>query len=368
MRYDFLIVGAGIYGATFAQQCKEKGKTCLVLEKRNHIAGNCYTENVEGIDRHVFGPHIFNTNNKKIWDYFCRFTQFIQYAHRVKAVYDGRIYTMPICLQTLYEFYGVRTPAEGEEVLRKVRVPIESPKNLEEWCLSQVGPDLYNTLISGYTAKQWGRHPRDLPASIIKRLPVRLNFDDRWHQAAYSGIPSEGYTKLIANMLDGVRVELGVDFFKKDYSSYADRVVYTGPIDQLFDNCYGRLEYRTLKFDTKTLSCENYQGISQVNYTDGAVPFTRVVEHKHFTGKQSDKTIVTWEYPEKWQADSEPYYPVNDEVNGDLYLKYKKLLPEKMLVGGRLAEYRYMDMDAVAASALKKFNLATEMTADDGVV
>lgn len=351
IKYDFLIVGSGLFGATFAQKCKEAGKTCLVIDKRNHIAGNVYTERVESIDVHRYGPHIFHTNNETIWKYVNRFTEFTQYVHRVKVNYQGKIYTMPINLQTMYEVYGISTPEEARKKLEEVRVPIANPKNLEEWCLSRVGPELYHTFICGYTTKQWGREPKELPASIIKRLPIRLSFDDRWHQSIHSGIPSNGYTAMVANMLDGVQVELGVDYFGKDWTPYAHRIVYTGAIDKLFDYCYGQLEYRTLRFDTKTLDGD-YQGVVQMNYTDAAIPYTRIVEHKHFTYKTCDKTVVTWEYPAQWQQGSEPYYPVNDERNDELYRKYKELTPVNMIIGGRLGTFKYLDMAPTILQAL----------------
>ncbi len=355
MKYDFLIVGSGLFGATFAQQCKENGKSCLVIEKRDHIAGNVYTERIEGIDAHRFGPHIFSTNNEVIWNYVNRFSKFIQYVHRVKVNYNNRIYSMPINLQTLYEVYGVKTPEEAKKQIDLVKIPIKNPSNLEEWCLSQVGEKLYNIFIRSYTRKQWGRDPKELPSSIIKRLPIRFNYDDRWHDSLYSGIPSEGYTKLVANMLDGVDVGLGVNYFDRDWFRIAKMVVYTGPIDKLFGEIYGPLEYRTLRFESKVLSGD-YQGVAQMNYT-GEEPFTRIVEHKHFTYKKSEKTVVTWEYPEKWEKGSEPYYPINDEKNMETYQKYKKALANcpNIIGGGRLCDYKYLDMDACIASALNKF-------------
>jgi UDP-galactopyranose mutase len=346
-------VGSGLYGATFAQVVKQHGKTCLVIDKREHIAGNCYTKKEHGIDVHCYGPHLWNTNSEEVWQYVQRFSKFTQYAHRVKVNYHNRIYSMPINLQTMYEIYGVRTPEEARRKIEEVRVPIVNPQNLEDWCLSQVGPDLYNIFIKHYTEKQWDRSARELPTSIIKRLPIRLNFDDRWHQSIYSGIPVDGYTALVANMLDGIQVELGTDYFAKDWTKYAKQIVYSGPIDALFNYCHGELEYRTLRFESKTLDGD-YQGIGQVNYTDAETPFTRIVEHKHFNLKPNDKTIVTWEYPEKWNRGAEPYYPINDEKNDSIYKKYKKELDNHphIVVGGRLGSYLYKNMDQILASAL----------------
>jgi UDP-galactopyranose mutase len=356
--YDYLVVGSGIYGAVWAHQCKENKKTCLVIDKRNHIAGNVYSEKIENIDVHKYGPHIFNTNNDQIWQYAQQFSKFIQYTHKVKVNYHNKIYSMPINLQTIYEIYGVKTPEEAKKQIESVKVPISNPKNLEEWCLSQIGPELYDIFIRHYTQKQWKRDPKELPISIIKRLPIRFNFDDRWHESKYSGIPSDGYTQWIANMLDGTQVELGVDYFERDWSKYAKKVVYTGPIDRLFNYCYGKLDYRTLRFESKTLTGD-YQGVAQMNYTDEHIPFTRTVEHKHFTYKNSDKTVVTWEYPEEWKIDAEPYYPINDERNNQLYKKYKEKLDNcsNMVGGGRLCMFKYYDMDSVIASALHKFRL-----------
>lgn len=355
MKYDLLIVGAGLFGSVFAQQCKEQGKTCLVIDKREHIAGNVYSEQIENIHVHRFGPHIFNTNSDAIWEYAQRFSDFTQYAHKVKVNYHNKIYSMPINLQTLYEVYGISNPTDAAELIKSVQIPIENPKNLEEWCLSQIGEELYNIFIKYYTKKQWKKDPKDLPASIIKRLPIRLNFDDRWHESSHSGIPTNGYTQWIANMLDGIQIELGIDYFTKDWSKYADRIVYTGAIDQLFDYCYGALDYRTLRFETKVLDGD-YQGIAQVNYTDENVPYTRTVEHKHFNYKKNDKTVVTWEYPEEWKLGATPYYPINDDKNNELYNRYKHRLMEtpNIIGGGRLCEFKYMDMDQVIGSALKK--------------
>lgn len=355
MKYDFLIVGSGLFGAVFAQQCLEKGKTCLVIDKNYHIAGNVYSEKQEGIDVHIHGPHIFNTNKKELWEYANRFAQFNQYVHKVRAIHQDKVYSLPINLMTLYQVYGVKTPTEARQILDKVRIKIDNPQNLEEWCLSQVGPGLYNLFIRGYTKKQWKKDPKELPAEIIKRLPIRLTYDDRWHESKWCGIPNDGYTAWVANMLDGVKVELGVDFFTLDWKKYSKNLVYSGKIDALFNYCYGDLDYRTLRFENKVFDGD-YQGVAQVNYTDENIPFTRTTEHKHFNNKGQPKTIVTWEYPTEFSRDQYPYYPVNTEKNNSLYQKYKKELINcpNIVGGGRLCDFKYLDMDTTLASSLKK--------------
>ncbi len=352
-KYDYLIVGAGLFGAVFAQQCLEKKKTCLVIDKRNHIAGNCYTERVEDIDVHIYGPHIFNTNSEEVWKYANRFSDFVQYTHKVRVNYKDKIYPFPINMDTLYGLYGVKTPEEAKDKLKEVCVPITEPKNMEEWCLANVGPELYEIFIKGYTTKQWGKSPKDLPASIIKRVPVRFTYDDRYHNKNHSGIPSEGYTAWIANILDGVKIELGVDFFKMDWKKYAKKVVYAGKIDELFDYCYGDLEYRTLWFDYKTLKGD-YQGVTQMNYTDEEVAWTRITEHKHFNNRGGPNTVISCEFSALSNRQTTPYYPIGDEANVALFRRYKDLLDGSMIVGGRLGDYQYYDMDQVIASSLKR--------------
>lgn len=349
MKYDYLIVGAGLFGSVFAQQCKEAGKSCLVIDKRDHIAGNIYSEKVEGIEVHKYGPHIFQTNNDAVWEYVNKFSKFRQYAHKVKVNYYGSIYSFPINLDTLYAVYGVTNPEDAQKKLNEVRVKIDSPKNLEEHCLAMIGPKLYEIFIRGYTEKQWGKDPRELPASIIKRIPVRLTYDDRYHEKKYSGIPLDGYTQMVANMLDGVKVELGVDFTSMDWKKFTKTLVYSGKIESLFGSCYGELDYRSLRFETKTLAGD-FQGVAQMNYTASDVPFTRITEHKHFNPKNQEKTVVTWEYPE---MNGDPYYPINDEKNNALYKKYKALIGPNIIGGGRLFDYCYYDMDQAIASALK---------------
>jgi UDP-galactopyranose mutase len=350
MHYDFLIVGAGLYGAVFAQQMKEYGKRCIVIDKRPHIAGNVYSERIEGIDVHRYGPHIFHTSSESIWQYANRFTKFVQYAHKVKARHQDKIYSMPINLQTLYEVFGVSTPEDAQREVEASKLLIDRPRNLEEHCLSVIGQRLYDLFIREYTHKQWGRDPKELPADIIKRLPVRFNFDDRWHQSTYSGIPAQGYTQWVENTLDGIQVETGVDFFSIDWTKYAHHLIFTGRIDQYFGCSLGELEYRTLRFEHRTLNGD-YQGIAQINYTD-ATPCTRTVEHKHFTFKQHEKTVVTWEYPEAWHEEATPYYPINDDRNAELLLSYKALKPTNVTFGGRLGAYRYYDMHQVIGAAI----------------
>lgn len=349
MKYDYMIVGAGLFGSVFARQCTDANKTCLVIDKRNHIAGNVYSENIENIEVHKYGPHIFQTNDDKIWDYVNKFSKFRQYAHKVKANYYGNIYSFPINLDTLYTIYGVTNPVDAQKKLDEVRIKIDHPKNLEEHCLSMVGPKLYEIFYRGYTEKQWGKDPRDLPASIIKRIPIRLTFDDRYHEKKHSGIPLNGYTQMVANMLDGIKVELGTDFKSMDWKKFAKTLVYSGKIESLFEGCYGELDYRSLRFETKTLTGD-FQGVAQMNYTGLDVPFTRTTEHKHFNPKNQEKTIVTWEYPE---MNGDPYYPINDEKNNALYKKYRALVGPNIIGGGRLFDYCYYDMDQAIGSALK---------------
>lgn len=354
MKLDYLIVGSGLAGSVFAQQCREKGKSCLIIEKNNHIAGNCYTEKIEGIHVHKFGPHIFKANNKSIWDYANIFSEFIPYFHKVKVNYEGKIYSMPINLQTLYEVYGVKTPKEAQEKLDQVKIKNIEINNLENWCLSQIGPELYEIFIKHYTTKQWRKEPKFLPNSIIKRLPVRNNFDDRWHQCVYSGIPKNGYTEWVNNILDGTKIELGVDFFNLDWKKYAKNLYFTGKIDQLFNYELGDLDYRSLRFEHNIYDYD-FQGIAQVNYTDSKTKYTRSTEHKHFLNQETPKTVVSWEFPQKYTRDTVPYYPVNDDKNNALYENYKKLLKQNNVFGsGRLFSFRYMDMDSVLAQTLKK--------------
>lgn len=364
MKYDYLVVGAGLYGAVFAQKAKEAGKTVLVIDKRPNIAGNVYTEEVEGINVHIYGAHIFHTNNKKVWDYITKFAEFNRFTNSPVANYKGELYSLPFNMYTFNKMWGVVTPEEAAAKIeeQKKAAGITEPKNLEEQAISLVGTDIYEKLIKGYTQKQWGRPCTELPSFIIKRLPVRLTFDNNYFNALYQGIPVGGYTKMVANLLDGIEVKLGVDYFdnKAEYDAMADKVIYTGPIDAYFDYKLGTLEYRSVRFETETLDMPNFQGNAAVNYTDAESPYTRIIEHKWFefgkdaNGNDLPKTVISREYSSEWKLGDEPYYPVNDEKNGALYAQYKELADkeENIIFGGRLGEYKYYDMDAVIASAL----------------
>lgn len=357
MLYDYLIVGSGLFGAVFAREMTDRGLKCLVIEKRNHIAGNCYTEKQSGIDVHVYGPHIFHTNSTKIWDYVNRFAKFNNFVNRPKVSYKGQIYSFPINLFTLYQLWGVRTPTEALEKLNLEKIPSESPTNLRDWILSQVGSEIYEKFIEGYTRKQWKKDPADLPSSIIKRLPIRLNFDDNYFVDKYQGIPVNGYTELVANMLSGIEVRTGVDYLQSRelFNSMARKVVFTGEIDRFFDYEHGPLEYRTLNFESRELALSDYQGNAVINYTEFEVPYTRVIEHKHFNWVNTGTTIVTQETPVEWHRDAVPYYPIGTEQNLLVVRKYKDLIdPGKFIFGGRLGNYQYYDMHQVIASALER--------------
>lgn len=362
--YDYLIVGAGLFGAVFAQQAKEKGKKVLVIDRRDHIAGNVYTEKVEGINVHKYGAHIFHTNNQKVWDYITQFATFNRFTNSPVANYKGKLYSLPFNMYTFNKMWGVVTPEEAKEKIEEQKKEVKGkPKNLEEQAISLVGRDIYEKLIKGYTEKQWGRDCKDLPTFIIKRLPVRLTFDNNYFNALYQGIPAGGYTKMIENVLDGIEVRLGEDYLKDKakWDDMAKKVVYTGPIDAYFDYCLGTLEYRSVRFETEVLDKLNFQGNAAVNYTDRETPWTRIIEHKWFefgkdeNGNDLPKTIISREYSSEWKPGDEPYYPVNDEKNGALYKQYKAMADkeEKVIFGGRLGEYKYYDMDAVIASALE---------------
>lgn len=364
MKYDYLIVGCGLYGATFAQQATEHGYKCLLIDKRNHIGGNCYTDRQDGIDIHRYGPHIFHTNSDKVWSYVNRFTSFNNFVNRPKVSYNNKIYSFPINLMTLHQLWGVKTPDEALKKLNSVCIPHSNPSNLEEWVLSQVGEEIYKTFIYGYTKKQWGTEPKNLPSFIIKRLPIRLTFDDNYYFDKYQGIPVNGYTEMISNMIHGIECQLEIDYFnnRNYYDSLAKTVVYTGPIDRFFDYQHGFLEYRTLSFETTRLSLQDYQGNAVINYTDEELPFTRIVEHKHFNinaNQNTDVTFITKEFSKQWTSDSDPYYPINNDINNTKYQQYSNLIdslsPHKYLFGGRLADYKYYDMHQVIGSALAKY-------------
>ena len=356
--YDYLIVGAGLYGAVFAQKAMEAGKTCLVIEKRDHIAGNIYTEAVEGIQVHRYGAHIFHTNNDEVWSYVNRFATFNRYTNSPVANYKGEIYNMPFNMNTFNKMWGVITPAEAQAEIERQRAAhyVAEPKNLEEQAINLVGTDIYEKLVKHYTEKQWGRPCTELPAFIIKRLPVRFIYDNNYFNALYQGIPVGGYTAMVEKMLEGAEVRLGVDYLadKAAWDAVADKVVYTGPIDAYFGYKLGALAYRSVRFETETLDMENYQGNAVVNYTDADTPYTRIIEHKHFEFGTQPKTVISREYSAEWKVGDEPYYPVNDEANGALYQQYKALAEgeEKVLFGGRLGEYKYYDMDKVIEAAL----------------
>lgn len=349
MIYDFLIVGAGLYGSVCARELTNKGFKCLVIDKRNHIAGNCFTEKQHKIDIHKYGPHIFHTHNKDIWSYVNKFSKFNSFVNRPKVKYGDKLYSFPINLFTLYQLYGVSCPSEAEKILETKKVKIENPSNLEEWILSQVGEEIYEIFIKGYTTKQWGRPPKELPSFIIKRLPIRLNFNDNYFFDQFQGIPENGYTELFINLLSGIDVEIGVDFFNSNFSY--QNLIYTGPIDKFYNYRFGKLEYRSLRFEEIVLEQSDYQGNAIINYTKLDVPYTRIIEHKHFSEIQSCKTIITKEFPSET---GEPYYPINNLENNERYKNYKTLsdLETKVFFGGRLSEYKYYDMHQVIGSAL----------------
>ena len=355
--YDYLIVGAGMFGSVCARELTDNGYRCLVIDKRNHIAGNAYTENLGGINVHKYGAHIFHTSNKKIWDYVNKFAEFNQYRHTVIANYENDIYPLPFNMFTFNKIWGVTTPNDAKKKIESQRAT-ENPTNLEEQSISLVGEDIYKILIKGYTEKQWGRKCKELPSSIIKRLPVRFVWNNDYYDDVYQGIPIGGYTKMFEKMLEGIEVKTDIDYFinKNHWDSLANKVIFTGKIDEYYDYKFGELEYRSLKFYTKVLNEKDFQGNSVVNYTDGDVPYTRIIEHKHFEFGEQDNTVITYEYPDDWDKTKVPYYPVNDAKNNKIYKKYKELADndDKVVFGGRLAEYKYYDMHQVVGSALRK--------------
>ncbi|MBM6969315.1 UDP-galactopyranose mutase [Pseudoramibacter alactolyticus] len=362
MKYDYLVVGAGLYGAVFAQEAKKAGKSVLVIDKRSHIAGNVYTEAMAGIQVHRYGAHIFHTNNEAVWQYVNHFATFNRFTNSPVANYKGELYSLPFNMYTFNKMWGVVTPQEAADKIAEQRkeAGITKPKNLEEQAISLVGTDIYEKLIKGYTEKQWGRSCTELPSFIIKRLPVRLTFDNNYFNALYQGIPIGGYTQMVANMLNGIDVRLEQDYFddKVRWDGMVDQVIYTGAVDAYFDFKLGHLEYRSVRFETEELNMDNFQGNAAVNYTDRETPWTRIIEHKWFEFGKSDpgKTVISREYSSEWQPGDEPYYPVNDERNSALYEAYRKLAEKEahVVFGGRLGEYKYYDMDAVIAAALEK--------------
>lgn len=363
--YDYLVVGSGLYGATIARELADTGKSVLVIDKRQNIAGNVYTEKIEGINVHIYGAHIFHTNNKTVWDYVQRFAIFNRFTNSPVANYHGELYSLPFNMYTFNKMWGVITPEEAAAKIEEQRKEITGePQNLEEQAISLIGRDVYEKLVKGYTEKQWGRSCDQLPAFIIKRLPVRLTFDNNYFNAQYQGIPVGGYTKMVERMLDGIEVRLNCDYLahKEELDALAEKVIYTGPIDAYFDYSLGNLEYRSVRFETEVLDMPNFQGNAAVNYTDAETPWTRIIEHKWFEfGKNEDgndlpKTVISREYSSEWKIGDEPYYPVNDERNSTLYQEYKKLadVEQNVIFGGRLGEYKYYDMDQVIAAALER--------------
>lgn len=370
MKYDYLIVGAGLFGAIFAYEAKKAGKSVLVIDQRNHIGGNIYTKEVEGIQVHEYGAHIFHTSDREVWDYVRQFAEFNRYTNSPVARYKDELYNLPFNMNTFSKMWGVKTPAEAREIIDRqiMEAGITEPKNLEEQALSLVGRDIYEKLVKGYTEKQWGKQAAELPSFIIRRLPVRFVYDNNYFNDKYQGIPIGGYTRMIGKMLEGIPVRLETDFFKErgELENQAKKIVFTGMIDAYYDYCYGELEYRSLRFETETLDIENYQGNAVVNYTEYEIPYTRIIEHKHFEygcqggygntdGDVNPRTVITREYPAAWEKGAEPYYPMNDEKNNALYEKYKQLAAkeENVIFGGRLGMYRYYDMHQVVAEALR---------------
>ncbi|MDO5733131.1 MAG: UDP-galactopyranose mutase [Eubacteriales bacterium] len=356
--YDYLIVGAGLFGATFAERMSQAGKRCLVIDKKNHIAGNCHTEKHGEIDVHVYGAHIFHTYSRAIWDYVNSFVEFNRFTNSPIANYNGEIYNLPFNMNTFHALWGVRTPLEAQAKIEQQRAEIRSEAtNLEEQAIKLVGRDIYEKLIRGYTEKQWGRPCTELPAFIIRRLPVRFTYDNNYFNDPHQGIPTKGYDALVAAMLENCDLELNCDFFERrsELEALADRIVYTGPIDAYYDYCYQTLEWRSLEFETEVINVENYQGVAVVNYTDRETPFTRIIEHKHFNPCEQDDTVITREFPRDWELGLDPYYPVNDEANMEKFKLYKERADreERVLFGGRLAQYQYYNMDQVISEALQ---------------
>jgi len=359
-KFDYLIVGAGLFGAVFAHEATKKGKKCLVIDKRNHLGGNIYTENIEGINVHKYGAHIFHTSNKNIWDYVNSFVEFNRFTNSPMANYKGQLFNLPFNMNTFYQLWGVKTPKEAILKIEKERENykhILSPKNLEEQALVLGGKDIYEKLIKSYTEKQWGRPATEIPAFIIRRLPFRFTFDNNYFNDTYQGIPIGGYTKLVESLLKGIEVRLGVDYFKNKFEldELSIRIVFTGQIDEFYNYKFGNLEYRSLRFEHELLNTENYQGNAVINYTDSAIPYTRIIEHKHFEFGQQPKTFITKEFSKEWESGDEPYYPINDNKNQQVYKKYEGLAAndKKVIFGGRLAEYKYYDMHQIIESAIK---------------
>ena len=358
MKYDYLIVGCGLYGITFARLATDAGKSCLIIDKRNHIGGNCYTENIEGINIHKYGAHIFHTSNNYVWNFINKYAEFNNYINSPKAFSKGKLYSLPFNMNTFYEIWGTTSPKNAKSIIESQSFK-GTPKNLEEQALSLVGEDIYRLLIKEYTEKQWGKRATELPPFIIKRLPLRFTFDNNYFNDKYQGIPIGGYTKLFQKMLEGIEIKLNIDYFenKEYFNDVADKIVYTGCIDEFFDYEFGKLEYRSLKFEHQTLEMENYQGNAVINYCDYNIPYTRIIEHKHFEKITTNKTVITYEYPENYTQYTIPYYPINIGNNQEIYKKYrdKSKSLTNFIFGGRLSEYKYMDMHVVIESAINKF-------------
>jgi len=359
--YNYLIVGGGLYASTFAYKAKEEGKKCLVIDKRSHLGGNIYCESIEGINVHKYGAHIFHTSNKEVWDFVNSLVEFNRYTNSPLANYKGKLYNLPFNMNTFYSLWGVKTPEEAKAKIEEQRkkAGITEPKNLEEQAISLVGKDIYEILIKGYTEKQWGRKCTELPAFIIKRLPVRFTFDNNYFNDTYQGIPIGGYNKLIDGLLSGIETRCSTDFFenREYFENIADKIVFTGRIDEYYNYRFGKLAYRTVRFETELLDCENFQGNAVVNYTGREIPYTRIIEHKHFEFGVQPKTVISKEYSSEWKEDGEPFYPVNDDNNNAIYQQYKELADKesKIIFGGRLAEYKYYDMDKVIEQVLIRF-------------
>lgn len=358
-KYDYLIVGAGLFGAVFACEARKRGKACLVIDRRPHVGGNIYTEKIEGIQVHRYGAHIFHTSNKMIWEYVNQLAEFNNYVNSPVAVYKDELYNLPFNMNTFSRMWNIKTPQEAKEIIAAqiADLNIHEPGNLEEQALSLVGRDVYEKLVKGYTEKQWGRACTELPAFIIRRLPLRFTYDNNYFNDRYQGIPVGGYTAMVEKLLEGIPVETGVDFLKnrKHYEELADQIIYTGMIDEYYDYCLGALEYRSVRFETEVLDCDNYQGNAVVNYTEREIPYTRIIEHKHFEFGKQERTVISREYSSEWTVGEEPYYPVNDEKNSRLYAEYAKLAEREtsVIFGGRLGSYRYYDMDKVIEAALE---------------
>lgn len=359
MKYDYLVVGAGLFGAVFAHEAASRGKKCLVIDRRSHVGGNVYTEEIEGIQVHKYGAHIFHTSDKEVWDYINQFAEFNHYINSPIAVYKDELYNLPFNMNTFSRMWNIRTPKEAEDIIRRqiADLGIKEPANLEEQALSLAGRDVYEKLIKGYTEKQWGRECKELPAFIIRRLPLRFTYDNNYFNDRYQGIPIGGYTAVIEKLLEGIEVRTGVDFLKEraEYETLAEMIIYTGMIDEYYGCRLGALEYRSVRFETEVLECGNYQGNAVVNYTDREIPYTRIIEHKHFEFGKQEKTVISREYSSEWKAGDEPYYPVNDQKNGELYAEYQELAAaeENVIFGGRLGAYKYYDMDQVIRAALE---------------